>query len=289
MRLLLLMAAAPCGNSNSCGSSPPAQPPTHPPAHPPTYPPAHSCIAASSIACIAQPAPLIPCCSRPIPTHTPDAKSSYPAACHRRQAAQQGGQGLLLQSDPVLPQVPHILPLAGQQAQQGVATLAQPRGAANAVHVPAQGLKWKWGGVGPCGILLERAVPLRAVRGVRRPGAVWAEGPKMGKMWQEDPRAGCPGSGWYCGRRQQCHTGMLTHSAASPGGSNWRMVVTAGKSRPRAATSVQRRTPAAHFVKRRKASVRSACGGQRRQQRQREASGRLMQQTCWRWAGLPGA
>ena len=53
----------------------------------------------------------------------------------------------------------------------------------------------------------------------------------------------------------------FTHSAASPGGSNCTMSVTAGKSSPRAATSVHSSTPAGALVKARNAAVRSDCSG----------------------------
>ena len=48
-----------------------------------------------------------------------------------------------------------------------------------------------------------------------------------------------------------------THSEASPGGSYWMMWVTAGKSRPRAATSVHSSTPAVQREKSRKVCVRT--------------------------------
>ena len=51
----------------------------------------------------------------------------------------------------------------------------------------------------------------------------------------------------------------LTHSDGSPGGSNCTMVVTDGKSKPRAATSVLSSTPASHFVKSRNVAVRTLC------------------------------
>ena len=49
------------------------------------------------------------------------------------------------------------------------------------------------------------------------------------------------------------------HSEGSPGGSNCTMVVTDGKSRPRAATSVQSSTPELHLLNSRKVAVRTAC------------------------------
>lgn len=49
------------------------------------------------------------------------------------------------------------------------------------------------------------------------------------------------------------------YSETSPGGSNCMTCVTAGKSKPRAATSVQIKIPCAHLLKSRKVRVRSPC------------------------------
>ena len=49
------------------------------------------------------------------------------------------------------------------------------------------------------------------------------------------------------------------HSVASPGGSYWTIQVTAGKSRPRAATSVQNRTPRVQREKSRNVCVLIVC------------------------------
>lgn len=52
---------------------------------------------------------------------------------------------------------------------------------------------------------------------------------------------------------------LCTYSDTAPGGSNCRMEVTSGKSRPRAATSVQSRTAALCFVKVKKEVRRLSC------------------------------
>ena len=55
---------------------------------------------------------------------------------------------------------------------------------------------------------------------------------------------------------------MGDYSDGSPGGSNWTIAVMAGKSSPRAATSVQSSTPAWQRENSRKAVVRSLCARQ---------------------------
>ena len=59
--------------------------------------------------------------------------------------------------------------------------------------------------------------------------------------------------------RQRAIAQQAAHSEGSPGGSNWTMAVTDGKSRPRAATSVLSSTPVSHLVKSRKVAVLTLC------------------------------
>ena len=170
-----------------------------------------------------------------------------------RQQVKRGKEVDGLQTDAGGLQLCQVAPLAGQEEQEGLSHLAHPRCPSHSMHISAQALSLSNGQHHPQDWITCRGHPSLAAGWMPLNAAL------CGSYLSHYPVTGPyhPYTYYSLIARKLVHLVLLpswrpwtprvrtsTYSDASPGGSYWIMLVTSGKSRPRAATSVQMSTPA---------------------------------------------